>query len=429
VVFYADNFDRGGNAELIGTGTQPWVGFPGLWITTAAGELQRVGATATVTAAVLGPCATNDQEATATILTRGGAGTVGVICRAGAVGSGGYAGRVSSSGQWLIAGGSGTLVTETTGSYANGDRVTLRCVGSVLTLLVNGVVKLTTTDTTIPTGSYVGVRASSGGTPPRFDLFTGGDFPPPTQSRTAAGRLGLRPAATRRVVRPRTGTVGLGARPAGRRLTVARAVATVRLGLTPAGRAALVRRAAATVGLGVTPAARTGLVRAATARAGLGLRPATPGLVVRFSRGLLALFGAGPTGTVRRVARRTGTVRDDLTERGVWSETDLTLARTGLHLHLRAVTRLVRFVIARLPVDPDLGGRGFPAQLGSGRAAVILSPTAVGAPLAVRTAGLTLTLTPAASTRGLQYDRDVTVTEMGRVTEGRALVLGEVRAS
>jgi hypothetical protein len=233
VVFYADNFDRGGNAELIGTGTQPWVGFPGLWITTAAGELQRVGATATVTAAVLGPCATNDQEATATILTRGGAGTVGVVCRAGTLGSGGYAGRVSSSGQWLIAGGSGTLVTETTGSYVNGDRVTLRCVGSVLTLLVNGVVKLTVTDTTIPTGSYVGVRASSAGTPPRFDLFTGGDFPPPTQSRTAVGRFGLRLAATRRVVRPRTGTVGVGARPAGRRLTVARAVAAVRLGLTP----------------------------------------------------------------------------------------------------------------------------------------------------------------------------------------------------
>lgn len=294
--------------------------------------------------------------------------------------------------------------------------------------------------------------------------------PTATRRKVAISRgtapVGLAPAGRRLVVRPRVGrvlvglteagrtvlvrrsvaTLGLGLRPAGRRLRVGLSVATVRLGLTEAGRATLVRRVTAglgltptgrttqvrpteaTVGLGVVPAARTGLVRTATATAGLGLRPATPGLVVRFSRALLALFGAGPTGTARRVDARTGTVTAALTGRGVWSETDLMLARTGLTLGAQAATQLVRFVTARLPVDPDLGGRSFSARDRGGGAAVELSVTAIGAPLAARTAALTLALTPAGGTRDPQYDRDVTVSEVGRVSAGRTLVLGEVRA-
>lgn len=57
----------------------------------------------------------------------------------------------------LRSGGTTTTIASAVGSWVAGDRITLRCVGSAISVLVNGVVKVTTTNAAVPSGLFAGM--------------------------------------------------------------------------------------------------------------------------------------------------------------------------------------------------------------------------------------------------------------------------------
>jgi hypothetical protein len=67
------------------------------------------------------------------------------------------------------------------GSYAatlvNGDVARIQCIGSTIKAFINGVERISVTDTAITTGSYAGVRSTQSSTA-RYDNFTTADAGP-----------------------------------------------------------------------------------------------------------------------------------------------------------------------------------------------------------------------------------------------------------
>lgn len=178
LAFYDDFSRASGPLELIGSGAG-WQGSTGLWTTTAAGAASRSsGVAGTNAVAVLGTLDSDDQEVSAVLTRQGGSGNVGIIARANgsAVAFTGYNARLTGTGLYTLSkviGGTTTNIggPQTTGTYVAGDRITLRCVGTTISLLVNGVVLYSVTDTSVTTGRYVGMRAAGAGTAPWLDNF------------------------------------------------------------------------------------------------------------------------------------------------------------------------------------------------------------------------------------------------------------------
>ncbi|MBL8159302.1 hypothetical protein JNJ66_02505 [Candidatus Saccharibacteria bacterium] len=63
---------------------------------------------------------------------------------------------------------------EYTAAAVSGDMVRLECTGSTIRGYVNGIVRVTVTDTLITTGRYAGVRSTASSTT-RYDNFTAAD--------------------------------------------------------------------------------------------------------------------------------------------------------------------------------------------------------------------------------------------------------------
>lgn len=85
-----------------------------------------------------------------------------------------FAGKNSGSKIYKSVAGTQTLLASKACTWVAGDAMELRIVGSVLTLLRNGVVELTVTDTSITAAGAPGI-AGSGGTTVTMDDWVGGD--------------------------------------------------------------------------------------------------------------------------------------------------------------------------------------------------------------------------------------------------------------
>lgn len=110
------------------------------------------------------------------VLSNASGGSMGVLARADINGTNFYLWR-NDGVSWNLfhnIGGSFTGVGSFAGAAVNGDVARVQCVGSTIKGFVNGVERVSVTDTTITTGAYVGIRSSASSTA-RFDNFVASD--------------------------------------------------------------------------------------------------------------------------------------------------------------------------------------------------------------------------------------------------------------
>jgi len=102
--------------------------------------------------------------------------SMGVFARSDLAGNSFYALRSNGTSWNLFTNISGTFTS--IGSYAatlaNGDVARIQCVGSTIKAFINGVERISVTNTAITTGTYTGVRSTQSSTA-RYDNFTAAD--------------------------------------------------------------------------------------------------------------------------------------------------------------------------------------------------------------------------------------------------------------
>jgi len=120
--------------------------------------------------------APNDQYAQITISGTAGSGQTGPSVRMSTVADTFYYALILGGSLYItkVVAGSGTNLVTTTYSPTSGDVVYLSIVGTSLTLKVNGTTKLTTTDSSISSGSF-GMAGLFNGTS-YISAWTGGGF-------------------------------------------------------------------------------------------------------------------------------------------------------------------------------------------------------------------------------------------------------------
>lgn len=174
----SDSFNRADSAAAWGTSdaaeggtSQAWTPLSGTWGIT--GNTAYGVATTGDHLTVLDAGVTNVDIRATVFALPGGAGNVGVVGRV-LNSSNYYLVQVNSAGSIgffkRVAGAYVQLGTTYTGGFSAGDELGLRCVGSTIDALKNGVVIKTATDASLATGTKVGIRADTSGTW-RLDRF------------------------------------------------------------------------------------------------------------------------------------------------------------------------------------------------------------------------------------------------------------------
>jgi len=110
------------------------------------------------------------------VLSNATASSMGVLARADVNGTNFYLWR-NDGATWDLfynIGGNFTSVGSFAAAAANGDVARIECVGSTIKGFVNGVERVSVTDTNIPTGVYAGVRSAASSTA-RYDNFAASD--------------------------------------------------------------------------------------------------------------------------------------------------------------------------------------------------------------------------------------------------------------
>ncbi|WP_069769817.1 hypothetical protein [Streptomyces sp. LUP30] len=179
---FTDDFNRAN-----GSPGANWVQVSGTW-SIISNQLSSGSAGGTIVLRAAGAMATDDNFAQVTIATTA-AVSHGVWCRGNATLTQGYLWR-NDGATWnlfWVVGGSFTSIGSFAGAAANGDVAKVQAVGSTIKGYVNGVVRVSVTDTAVTTGTSVGIRAESVSTL-RFDDFSAGDV-------TAGATLGIASAA------------------------------------------------------------------------------------------------------------------------------------------------------------------------------------------------------------------------------------------
>ncbi|MDX3245844.1 hypothetical protein [Streptomyces sp. ME18-1-4] len=166
---FTDDFNRADGAPGAN-----WVLVSGPW-TIISQQLSSgtVGGTVIIRAATA--MATNDNSAQVTI-TATGAVSHGVFCRANSTFTQGYLWRNDGT-TWTLfsnVGGSFTSIGSFAGAAVAGDVAKVQAVGSTIKGLVNGIERVSVTNSAVATGTSVGLRAESTNLL-RFDDFTGAD--------------------------------------------------------------------------------------------------------------------------------------------------------------------------------------------------------------------------------------------------------------
>lgn len=167
---FTDDFNRADSTDL-GAG---WVEVSGDW-SIVSNQLSPGAAGGTIILRAAGAMASNDNFAQATIAATTTA-SQGVWCRGNANISSGYLWRNNGTSWDLfsVVGGSFTVIGTYAAAAAPGDVAKVQAVGSTIKGLVNGIQRVSVTDTNVTTGTSVGIRSdSTSGI--RYDDFAAAD--------------------------------------------------------------------------------------------------------------------------------------------------------------------------------------------------------------------------------------------------------------
>jgi hypothetical protein len=171
VTAFSDNFDRANSTDLGAS----WVEVSGDW-SIVSNQLSPGAAGGTIILRAAGAMASNDHYAQVTIAATTAA-SHGLWIRGNSNISNGYLWRTDGSAWNLfsVVGGSFTVI----GTYAvpavAGDVAKVQAVGSTITAYVNGVQRVSVVDTSVATGTSVGLRSESTSAI-KFDDFTAADI-------------------------------------------------------------------------------------------------------------------------------------------------------------------------------------------------------------------------------------------------------------
>ena len=189
---FSDDFNRADSSNL-GAG---WVEVSGDW-SIVSNQLSPGAAGGTIILRAAGAMATDDHSAQVTIAATTAA-SQGVWCRGDATISSGYLWR-NDGASWdlfQVVGGSFTAIGTYGAAAAPDDVAKVQAVGSTIKGYVNGVQRVSVTDTGVTTGTSVGIRSESTSSI-RYDDFTAADV-------SAGAALGT--AAATETAQPLTGT-------------------------------------------------------------------------------------------------------------------------------------------------------------------------------------------------------------------------------
>jgi hypothetical protein len=212
VASISDDFNRADSTDL----GPNWVEVSGDW-SIVSNQLSPGAAGGTIILRAAGAMATNDHSAQVTIAATTTA-SQGVWCRGNSNITSGYLWRNNGTSWDLfsVIGGSFTVIGTYTAAAAPGDIAKVQAVGSTIKGYVNGVQRVSVTDTGVTTGTSVGIRSDSAGAI-RYDDFTAADITASatlgtaTATETAQPLTGgktatLSPAVTTEAAQPVTGT-------------------------------------------------------------------------------------------------------------------------------------------------------------------------------------------------------------------------------
>lgn len=188
---FTDDFNRANSTDL-GAG---WVEVSGEW-SIVSNQLSPGSAGGTIILRAAAAMATSDNYAQVTIAATTAA-SQGVWCRGNANISSGYLWRNAGTSWNLfsVVGGSFTSIGSYAAAAAPGDVAKVQAVGSTIKGFVNGIQRVSVTDTGVATGTSVGIRSESASAI-RFDDFAAADV-------TAGAALGT--ASATETAQPLTG--------------------------------------------------------------------------------------------------------------------------------------------------------------------------------------------------------------------------------
>jgi hypothetical protein len=293
---FTDDFNRAD-----GSPGANWTAVSGTW-TIASNQLSSGNAGGTIVIRATTAMATNDNSAQVTIAATG-AVSHGVFCRGNSTFTQGYLWRNDGTSWNLFSnvGGSFTSIGSFAGAAVAGDVAKISAVGSTIKGWVNGVARVTVTDTAVTTGTSVGLRAESTNLL-RFDDFTGADV---TSGVTGDAALSSTATLSASGLRATVGaaaqaaTAGLSA--AGQLAAVGAASESVTATLTAGGTRSAAASASSAVTAAISAAGTIGAVGSVAASTAAGLSAAgTAGFVdgasLAGSAGLSAGGGRGMSG-------------------------------------------------------------------------------------------------------------------------------------
>lgn len=165
---YTDDFNRADSTNI-----GNWTEVADNW--SIISQQLAPGTTATGLAIYASPLSTNDHYAEI-VLSNASGSSMGVFARSDVTGNNFYLWRNDGT-TWNLfynIGGNFTSIGSYAAAAANGDVARIQCVGSTIKGFVNGVERVSVTDTQIPTGLYGGVRSSASSTA-RYDNFAAAD--------------------------------------------------------------------------------------------------------------------------------------------------------------------------------------------------------------------------------------------------------------
>ncbi|GGV37054.1 hypothetical protein GCM10010293_40710 [Streptomyces griseoflavus] len=177
----SDDFNRPNNSDLGAN----WIEVSGDW-SIASNQLSPGASGGTIILRAATPMASSDHYAQVTIAATTTA-SQGVWCRGNANITSGYLWRNSGTSWDLFAvvGGSFVMIGTYAVAAAPGDTARVQAVGSTIKASVNGVQRVSVTNTDVPTGTNVGIRSESVGAL-RYDDFTAADIAAGATLGTAA---------------------------------------------------------------------------------------------------------------------------------------------------------------------------------------------------------------------------------------------------
>ncbi|WP_369167794.1 hypothetical protein AB5J49_07970 [Streptomyces sp. R28] len=209
---FTDDFNRANTSDL-GAG---WVEVSGDW-SIVSNQLSPGSSGGTIILRAAAAMDSSDHSAQVTIAATTAA-SQGVWCRGNSTISNGYLWRNDGS-TWdlfSVVGGSFSVIGTYAAAASPGDVAKVQAVGSTIKAFVNGIERISVTDTGVATGTSVGLRSESTSLI-RFDDFTAADVTAgatlgtageteTAQSLTGTKTATLSPASANEAAQPLTGT-------------------------------------------------------------------------------------------------------------------------------------------------------------------------------------------------------------------------------